>query len=334
MAINTTGNNGSVVGVTGVHPDNIGKGIKWNETTKKYEVAISNQAYNMISLRDDGLYYGSAPTRTSFYVDYLNGSDNNDGSKAFPFKTVGKALRSVETGTVGTYIFLKENQKHYFSADVTDDWSFAVNASYTIYAYGDMYDALYKDWYSMHLGYSTPEPLEASQAYKALQPTLVFRGTTLPLPNDEHQRTFMENITIMKGTIVTVNGIKFVCENTTNVANSAGGWFSTCFRGSGEVILNSCTMVQRDFEHGHFYLANSTIGQLTVSLRYFIIGGTGYLFKVGQYPLNVFSSYDTVTDESVNDRSLTQMKYKGVASASQIFALTTDNNPKSFITNK
>lgn len=34
MAINTTGNNGSVVGVTGVHPDNIGKGILWDEATK------------------------------------------------------------------------------------------------------------------------------------------------------------------------------------------------------------------------------------------------------------------------------------------------------------
>lgn len=334
MAKNTTATGSTIDGVTVVHPGNIGKGIKWNDTTKKYEVAISSQPYNMISLKDDGLYYGSTPTRNSFFVDYLNGSDSNDGSKAFPFKTVGKALRSVEVGTLGTNIFLKENQKHYFSADVTDDWQFAINASYTIYAYGDMYDALYKDWYSSHLGYRTSESIEASQAYKAIQPTLVFRGTTLPLPNDKHQRTFMENITVIKGTLVIVNGIKFVCENTTNVSNSSDGWFSSCFRGSGEVILNSCTMVQRDFEHGHFYLANSTVGQLTVSLRYFIIGGTGNLFRVGQYPLNVFSSYDTVTDETVNDRSLTKMKYKGVATANEIFALTTDTNPKSFITNK
>lgn len=332
MAKNTTATGSTVEGSTFVHPDNMSD-KSFNFKNNKYEVAISKQAYNMLSMKEDGLYYGITPTRSVFYVDYLNGSDSNNGSIEAPFKTVGKAIDSVEIGTKGTQILLKEEQRHYFKSQVGNRYNFEVNASYLMGVYGDKVDALKRDWYSTHLGYRTTETETASQAFKLIQPTLVFSGTDLPLPNDQKQLTYLEGIRVTAGNRIEVYGLKFECENTANVSGMSG-WFSSCFRGSGEVILHGCTMEQRDFEHGHFYLANSTVGQLTISLRYFIIGGTGNLFKVGQYPLNVYSSYDTVTDETVETRSLTQLKYKGVARASEIFALTTDSNPKSFITNK
>ena len=53
-----------------------------------------------------------------------------------------------------------------------------------------------------------------------------------------------------------------------------------------------------------------------------------------QYPLRVYSAYDTVTDQTMNNEALPPMNYKGVATAREIFALTNDSNPKSFITNK
>ena len=40
MAKNTTATGSVIDGVTVVHPDNMGKGIKWNDTTKKYEVNV------------------------------------------------------------------------------------------------------------------------------------------------------------------------------------------------------------------------------------------------------------------------------------------------------
>ena len=43
MAINTTGNKDSVVGVTGVHPNNMGKGLLWDKATKTYYVAIDDR---------------------------------------------------------------------------------------------------------------------------------------------------------------------------------------------------------------------------------------------------------------------------------------------------
>jgi len=331
MAINTTGNNGSVVGVTGVTPDNMSD-KSFNFENNKYEVAISKQPNNMLSMREDGLYYGTTPIRNSFYVDYLNGSDSNDGSKQAPFKTVGKALSSVEASTIGTTILLKEEQKHYFTTGEAGlQWG--ANASYTIRAYGSKFDAIYEKWTSNHLGYRTSEPLEASMEYQAIKPTLVFKNGTTPIHSDAQKRKYLDRIAVYSGTVVRCTGIKFVAETDQDVGGD--GWFTSCFIGQGSVQARACEMVQRQLNTGvNFYLAASTQGSLEVLLNYFLISGTGNLFAVGQYPLHVYSAYDTVTDQTMNNAALPPMNYKGVVTASEIFALTTDSNPKSFITNK
>lgn len=141
MAINTTGNNGSVVGVTGVHPDNIGKGIKWNETTKKYEVDVKEDSGIMINelgelevrvselednaLRviDGKLYYGTRarPELSNLYVDAINGVDQDPlkvagaGTRAMPLKTFRYANMVAEANTSRT-IHLMENQDHMVKA--------------------------------------------------------------------------------------------------------------------------------------------------------------------------------------------------------------------------
>ena len=331
MAINTTGNNGSVVGVTGVHPDNMSD-KSFNFENNKYEVAISKQPNNMLSMREDGLYYGTTPTRNAFYVDYLHGSDSNDGSKQAPFKTVGKAFGSVEVGTRGTTIFLKEEQKHYFTTDESGrEWG--ANASYIVRAYGSKLDAIYGKWASNHLGYRTSTPVEASMEYQAIKPTLVFKNGTTPIYFDSQKRKYLDQIRIFAGTVAYYRGIKFVAETDQDVG--AGGWVTSCFIGQGLVELRACEMVQRQLNTGiNFYLAGSAQGSLEVLLNYFLISGTGNLFYVNQHPLRVYSAYDTVTDQSMNNQALPPMNYKGVATATEIFALTNDSNPKSFITNK
>lgn len=331
MAINTTATGSTIDGVTVVHPDNMSE-KSFNFENNKYEVAISKQANNMLSLRDDGLYYGTTPTRNSFFVDFLNGSDTNDGSKAAPFKTVGKAINSVEVGTIGTYIYLKEEQKHYF-AEVPGVHGYGRNASYNIAVYGDKLDAIRKKWTSSHLGYRTSDPVEASAEYQAIKPTLVFRNNTTPIHSDALQRVYLEQLAIYVGTSVAVVGVKFVAETDRDVGGP--GWFSVCFIGAGSLKLSCCEMVQRPLNSGvQFYLAASTVGALEVLLNYFIVSGTGDLFSISQYPLKVYSAYDTVTDSSMNNTAQPPMNFKGVSSASEIFALTNSSNPKSFITNK
>ena len=331
MAKNTTAIGSTIDGVTVVHPDNMSD-KSFNFENNKYEVAISKQPNNMLSMREDGLYYGMTPTRASFYVDYLNGSDSNDGSKQAPFKTVGKALGSVEVGTRGTTIFLKEEQKHYFTTDEAGQiWG--ANASYIVRAYGSKLDAIHGKWASNHLGYRSPEPVEASMEYQAIKPTLVFKNGTTPIESDPQQRKYLDRIAIYAGTVAYYRGIKFVAETDQDVGG--GGWFTACFIGQGLVQLQACEMVQRQLNTGiNFYLAGSAQGSLEVLLNYFLISGTGNLFYVGQYPLRVYSAYDTVTDQTMNNEALPPMNYKGVATAAEIFALTNSSNPKSFITNK
>lgn len=331
MAKNTTATGSTIDGVTVVHPDNMSD-KSFNFENNKYEVAISKRPNNMLSLREDGLYYGITPTRSAFYVDYLNGSDSNDGSKQAPFKTVGKAISSVEVGTIGTGIFLKEEQKHYFSTGKAGS-HWGVNASYFITVYGDKYDAIERKWKSNHLGYSTSEPVTASMEYQAIKPSLVFKNGTTPIDSDSLQRKYLDRIAVYSGTVVRCGGLKFVAETDQDVGG--GGWFTSCFIGQGLVQLQACEMVQRQLNTGvNFYLATSTQGSLEVLLNYFLISGTGNLFYVGQYPLRVYSAYDTVTDQTMNNAALPPMNYKGVATASEIFALTNNSNPKSFITNK
>lgn len=313
-----------------VTTDNIGKGIKWNESTGKYDVSLSKSAGNQLSMRDDGLYYGQTPTKSDLYVDFANGNDSNTGDKNSPFKTIGKAINTVETGTVGTTIYLKEGQKHYFSTN--HSWSsFGVNASYLIKPYGPKYDELDAVWHSNLTGKINAEPLEASEEYYPYLPAVVHNGTSDVL-NNEAPLTRLECFYIHVGTRVEVRGVKLVCENTSNVANSAGGWFTSAFRGAGEVVLSSCTIYQKDIEHGHFYLANSTVGSLQVLCQRLTIAGTGNLWKVGQYPMRVYSSYEQTRSQNLQASS--PMWFKETATAEQIFKLTTDTNPKSFINNK
>lgn len=318
-----------------VAPMNMGKGLTWNATPKQYEVALSKKSDNMLALNDDGLYLGATATRTAFYVDAVNGNDANDGTKNAPYKTVGKAINMVENNTLNTNIYLKEEQTHYLTAQSSNVGEFRKLAGYTLRPYGDKYDALKKDWESYHTGVKTYEPVEASAAYKAIQPTLKFRGSTVVVENDVNQGVRLEAIVIPRGYTVQILGIKLDTTGTDSVSYSSGGWYSSMFRGAGEVILLASTVVCKDTPNAHIYVAVSALGALEVSCRYLIIAGSGNLFSVAKnYPLHVNSSYDTVTDASVNESSLTKMKYKGVATAEQIFALTTNTNPKSFITNK
>lgn len=313
-----------------VTTDNIGKGIKWNESTGKYDVSLSKAKGNQLTMKDDGLYFGVEPSKPNLYVDFANGSDANTGDRNSPFKTLYKAIDTIETGTAGTVIHLKENQKHYFTTD-HKFYNFGANASYVIKPYGDKYDELDKIWSSNYTGKRTAEPLEASEEYYRFLPTIVFSGTTTEVGNEAPLK-YMECFYSFVGTRIEVRGVKFVCENTDDVAYSTGGWFSSAFRGAGELTLNSCTITQKDITHGHFYLANSTVGSLQVLCQRLTIAGTGALWKVGQYPMRVYSSYEQTRMQ--NTLASSPMWFKATATAAEIFALTTDNNPKSFINNK
>lgn len=68
------------------------------------DIKLSKSPGNLIELREDGLYYGvqAPPDLTNIYVDAVNGSDTNRGSKAEPLKTLDKALSMVTSAQSNT----------------------------------------------------------------------------------------------------------------------------------------------------------------------------------------------------------------------------------------
>lgn len=128
-----------------ITPDNIGKTIHFDQKTNKYEVKLSGVAGNLLSLREDGLYYGSKakPELESLYVDAANGVDQNPeevkgaGTKANPLKTLAYALKLGQVGTDRS-IYLKEKQIH-----VVDGPNVDVELGHVyVRPYGDRFDEL------------------------------------------------------------------------------------------------------------------------------------------------------------------------------------------------
>ena len=173
MAKNTTATGSMIDGVTVVHPDNIGKGIIWNDITKTYEVKISGISGNLLSLRDDGLYYGTKakPGFENLYVDAVNGVDQHPeevqgaGTRAKPLRTVHYAVSLGEQGTE-RYVNLRCNQDHLVPAENAQDLK---AGTLHIKAYGDEFDSIRR---------SSPDGAIATYQLvnEGLAPRLIFTG--------------------------------------------------------------------------------------------------------------------------------------------------------------
>lgn len=163
MAKNTTGSGSTVEGSTFVHPDNMGKGIKWNDATKKYEVdvkedsgiiinelgelevRVSELEDNALRVIDGKLYYGTRarPELANLYVDAVNGVDQDPlkvagaGTRAMPLKTFRYANIVAEANT-SRDIYLMENQDHMVKASE----SFTIKAGrLSVSTYGPEFDS-------------------------------------------------------------------------------------------------------------------------------------------------------------------------------------------------
>lgn len=168
MAKNTTGSGTSVDGSTFVHTGNMGKGIKWNDTTKKYEVdvkedsgiiinelgelevRVSELEDNALRVIDGKLYYGTRarPELANLYVDAINGVDQDPlkvsgaGTRAKPLKTLRYALECSEANT-NRLVWLMGGQEHVYDCS-TLLW--LKSGQVYIQTYGADYDALMQQY--------------------------------------------------------------------------------------------------------------------------------------------------------------------------------------------
>lgn len=147
MAKNTTATGSTIDGVTVVHPDNIGKGLLWDNATKTYYVAVDDRTFerdelgrlklrvsalkdNQLKLRDDGLYQGSTARHDlqNLYVSN-QGNDSNAGTREAPLRTIQAAVDKLENIPANYTIWLHEG--HQF------DWVYSsksfVNVTFQVY---------------------------------------------------------------------------------------------------------------------------------------------------------------------------------------------------------
>lgn len=121
-------------------------------------VKLSTDSGNLLTLRDNGLYYGTtaAADVTNLYVDPVAGDDSNPGTRVLPLKTLQKALNKVREDQSNT-IHLRAGQEFYFTS-----LSATGGANRTIQPYGDPYwdgDKYPSDYPSPEVPHFYPEIL-------------------------------------------------------------------------------------------------------------------------------------------------------------------------------
>lgn len=131
--------------------DLAGNGL--NASNEKLNVALSKDNGNLLSMRDDGLYYGTQAKANvaNLYVDAIKGIDQDPnkvagaGTKENPLRTLKYANSLAEIGT-NRNIYLKEEQDHYV---LGTERIYIESGALNIRTYGDKVDKLlseYGDW--------------------------------------------------------------------------------------------------------------------------------------------------------------------------------------------
>ena len=277
MAINTTGNNGSVVGVIGVHPDNMGEGIKWDEATKKYvvnvkagsgivinddgelEVKFSNDPSNLVRIKDDGVYYGGNPgvnlDKIELYVDAVNGNDTTGtGDISSPYRTIKKALSVIRPKTIGTRINIKEGQTHNVYCEKE-----TIDFSASIFPYGEKLDQIERAWNPAKTGWRATSANE----YLSYRPVLNFIPNYKFSPEpDKFSPACWE---VSSGNVFHIMGCQLGIDTSKPIVNTSS-WKSV-FLGFGSVHITECTIRNAGWGSKAFLLSDNFNGELKVLMR-------------------------------------------------------------------
>ncbi|WP_439327603.1 hypothetical protein [Lonepinella sp. BR2357] len=328
-----------------VAPSNMGKTIPFNKDTKTYDVNIAKDSgitvndlgelelrisaleSNQLKLKNGALYLGSEPSKyKTQYVDYINGSDSNDGTVNTPLKHLNVAISRVELGTVGSVIYIKENQDHYF--DVNNmNYDITLNGSCSINPYGDYWTSMNKVWKDTSTtGNQTVEPLSASKEYQPYKPRLILRTINCYLPNDKTKK-FNQGISLAQG--VTLNAIGIVFKQAYDNDGYDGSWFSSVFKGYGKVITQGCEI--ENTADRHFFLTTGVSGSIEASLRYFIARGTKPIFAGSQFISTINVSY-VVASESANKNSPT-MTWAKTSTLTELKGMTHNQTSSNIVFN-
>lgn len=236
------------------------KSFKNNGTNNNggISVAVSEGEGNLLQERDDGLYYGiTAPANLQVqYVDAIGGIDaEGRGSRDAPVKTLNYAVNRLPSGTLGNYIFLKENQVHEVH---NPTWFTTYDKSIELNRYGDITDSIEAAWNSNTTGWTSCAAAES----KASEPILmVIPDYIIPAWPDKYCPTVGK---LEHGHLLTMRGIKIGANfaGRPSVATSSWPW-SSIFFGDGRIRVVECTILNAGAA-GTWHFVNSHDANLSI----------------------------------------------------------------------
>ena len=189
----------------------------------------SNDSGNLLQCHADGLYYGITPPAdlVNQYVDPVNGSDSNAGTRASPLRTIMRALEKLPSGTSGN-IHLVDNVTHYFPSSQRK----YLDKDITVFPYGAATDAAQATWDVAISGwpwYGWQNSPKATLAfiYDEVQISDPTRRVGVPL-------------VVNQGHVATFYGIKLVTPTMPNP--SLVIYWTASISGNGKIILVDCAL--------------------------------------------------------------------------------------------
>ena len=188
----------------------------------------SKDAGNLLSCHADGLYYGITPPAdvVNQYVDPVNGSDTNAGTRASPLRTIMRALDRLPSGTRGS-IHLVDNATHYFPSSQRK----YLDKDVYMYPYGAATDAAQATWDVAVSGWQWIGWQNSPKADIAFRYDEE-RGATEP------GKMFGMCITVQQGHYLHLKGINCITPALNNV--SAISFWQASISGNGKVVMTDC----------------------------------------------------------------------------------------------
>lgn len=224
----------------------------------------SNDAGNLLSCHADGLYYGITPPAdvANQFVDPVNGSDTNTGSRASPLRTIMRAIDRLPSGTRGG-IHLVDNATHYFPSSQRKH----LDKDITMYPYGTAtdtaqatWDAASSGWY--WLGWQNSPKATIAFVYDEA------RGVAEP------GKMLGMCINVQQGHFLHLNGINCITPAQNNVTGVA--FWQASISGNGKVVMTDCAANTPQWP----LFSSSPEDSPTLSLDVVDHVGAGYVFEL------------------------------------------------------
>ena len=196
--------------------------------------ALSPRSGNLLQVdqQPDGsckFYYGIEPPANlaNQYVDPINGSDSNVGSRASPLRTIIEAIDRLPTGTNGT-IHLIDNAPHYWTSSNRRH----IDKVIRFYPYGTATDSAQATWDAAITGWYWLGWKNSPRA------TIQFQYDELRGPAEPGKYLGM-CMNVNNGMTVHFNGINFVTPNQASNITGVSFW-TAAISGNGKIICTDC----------------------------------------------------------------------------------------------